>query len=179
MPIVSRVFSEGAINDKPLKNKDLLRESFIYNELSYMSKKDLAEFKKSPAAKYLVENDILSYSTLDRLVSDNFGDKGIEFFCCHMAKENGDDRWDELVRHREEERRIMDELIDSYGNEAKANADTYREQYLNHNLPKEYRVNDEAAAAVRGTMMALNAKSSINKAKELLKNKEEDQDEKE
>lgn len=146
MPIVkdreSRLFSEGTFNDKPLKNKDLLRESFIYNELSHMSKSDLREFKNSPAAKYLVENDILSYATLDRLVNDNFGDTGVEFFCCHMAKENGDERWDELVKHREEERRLMNELIDSYGNEARANADTYREQYLNHNLPKEYRVND-------------------------------------
>ena len=181
MPIVkpSRVFSEGTINDKPLKNKDLLREAFIYNELSYMSKKDLKDFSKSPAAKYLIENDILSYSTLDRLVSDNFGDKGVEFFVCHMAKENGDDRWDELVKHREEERRLMDELIASYGNEAKANADTYREQYLNHNLPKEFRVNDEAAAAVRGAMMALKAKSTVDKTKNALDNKKEEQAEEE
>jgi len=146
MPIVKgredRLFSEGTINDRPLKNKDLLREAFIYNELSGMSKKALREFKNSPAAKYLVENDILSYSTIDRLASENFGDRGMEFFCCHMAKENGDERWDELVKLRQEERRLMDELIDSYHDEAKANVDTYRETYINHNLPKEYRVNE-------------------------------------
>lgn len=141
-PKNDRLFSEGTIEGKPLKNKEALREAFVYNELSHMSKKDLKEFANGPEAKYLLENEIISYDTLERLISDNYGDKALEFFVCHMAKENGDDAWDEIVKHRAEERRLMDELIGKYGNEARLNADTYRETYINKNLPKSFRVNE-------------------------------------
>lgn len=136
----SAIFAEsGTLGSKDLKDKDALREAFVYSELSHMSKKDLREFAKTKEAKFLLENEIISYDTMDRLVNDTYGDRALEFMVCHMARENDDERWNELVRHREEERRLMDELVERYGEDARYHADSYRENYINKSIPKKYR----------------------------------------
>ena len=86
-----------------------LQEAFVFTELSHMPKQKLREFMKGPECKYLVENDIISGETLERLANEEYEDKAMELVVCHMAKENDDDRWNELVRHRAEERRLMNE----------------------------------------------------------------------
>lgn len=140
----SRVFAEGGnLGSKPLKDRDALREAFVYHELSHMSKKDLKTFAKSKEAKYMLENEIISYNTLERLVNDEYGDRAKEFAVCHLAKENDDERWNALCRAREEERRLMNELLDEYSEEATRIADRYRQDYINPSIPKIYRVNDD------------------------------------
>ena len=139
----SMVFAEsGNLGSKPLKDKNALREAFVYHELSHMSKKDLKEFAKSKEAKYMLENEIISYNTLERLVNDHYGDRAMEFAVCHLAKENDDERWNELCRAREQERRLMDELMATYSEQATRIAENYRQDYINPSIPKTYRVND-------------------------------------
>lgn len=136
---LSAVFNEGHISSgKPLKDKDALREAFVINELSHLPQKALKEFAKSPEAKTMLENEIISYDSLQNLVNDAYGDRATEFCVCHLAKENEDPIWDELVRHREEERRLMNALIARYGEEAKPHAKYYRENWINNSIPKRY-----------------------------------------
>ena len=50
----SAVFAEsGNLGSKPLKDKDALREAFVYHELSHLSPKMLKEFANSKEAKFI------------------------------------------------------------------------------------------------------------------------------
>lgn len=136
----STVFGEGNITPHgAFRDLKPLQEAFVYNELSHLSKSKLKEFMNGPECKYLVENEIISADTLEKLASDEYQDKAEELICCHMAKEVGDDRWDELVRHRAEERRIMNDLIQTYGEAAKPYVTSYRENFVYNCVPKGYR----------------------------------------
>jgi len=136
---LSKVFSEGTIQSgAPLKRPDVLREAFVVNELQHLPQKVLKEFVNSPEAKTMLENEIISYDTLNALANDIYKDRASEFCVCHLAKENGDPLWDDLIRHREEERRLMNELLAKYGEEAKPHAAMYRENWINKNVPKRY-----------------------------------------
>lgn len=139
----SAVFTEGGeIGGKPLKDRNALKEAFVYNELSHMSRKDLKEFATSKEAKYLIENEIISYNTLERLVNDQYGDRAKDFFVCHMAKESEDERWNDLLAVRERERQLMDDLYKTYGEQAELCAKTYREDYVNSTVPNHYKTSD-------------------------------------
>lgn len=139
----SMVFAEsGKLGSRPLKDKDALREACVYHELSHMSKKDLRAFAKSKEAKYLLEHEIISYDTLERLTSECYGDRALEFHVCHMAHENDDERWNQLCKCRDEERRLMDELMDTYKEAAMVAAKNFRKDYIEPSIPKTYRVND-------------------------------------
>lgn len=124
----------GLFNDtKPLQ------EAFVYNELSHLPKDKLRQFMNGPECKFLIENDIISSDTLERLSCDEYCDKAEELVVCHMAKEIGDERWDELARHRAEERRLMNDLIASYGEAARPYVKQYRENFVYNCVPKGYR----------------------------------------
>lgn len=138
--MASMVFGEGVVTPHgAFKDIKLLQEAFVYNELSHLPKDKLRDFMKGPECKYLVEEDIISADTLEKLASDEYQDKAEELVCCHMAKEVGDDRWDELVRHRAEERRLMNELIQTYGEAAKPYVAQYKENFVYNCVPKGYR----------------------------------------
>ena len=138
--MATMIFGEGVITPHgAFKDTKPLQEAFVYNELSHLPKEKLKEFVKGPECKYLIENDIISTDTLEKLVNDEYQDKAEELICCHMAKEVGDDRWDELVRHRAEERRIMNDLIQTYGEAAKPYVENYRKDFVYKCVPKGYR----------------------------------------
>lgn len=139
----SSVFAEGALDStRHLKPLNPLREAFIINELAHLPKKILKEFVSSPEAKMMLEEEIISYDSLTRLAGRDYNDRAEQLVVCHMAREEGDELWDELVRHREEERRIMNELISKYGTEAKPYVSNYRENYVNKYVPKGFRTGE-------------------------------------
>lgn len=138
----SSIFGESAstnIRDN-LKLKDIkpVREAFVLNELSHLPQSKLKEFVKSPEAKTMLEMEIISPEGLEHLTKDAYGDRGSEFMVCHMAQENGDDRWDELVRLRARERELMNSLIRDYANEAKPYCKNYRDNFVNKYVPKTF-----------------------------------------
>lgn len=137
---MSILFSEDAVMAPKSIFKDTrpLQEAFVFAELSQMPKQKLREFMKGPECKYLVENDIISGDTLERLANEEYEDKAMELVVCHMAKENDDDRWNELVRHRAEERRLMNELIGEYGDNARTYAENYRQDFVYKCVPEGY-----------------------------------------
>lgn len=121
-----------------MKDTKPLQEALIFCELQRLPKSKLREFLRGPEAKYLVENDIISGDTLDRLANEEFSDRAVILTVQHMAQEQGDERWNELVRHRAEERRLLDELIGDYGADAKTYAENYREDFIKKHIPKGY-----------------------------------------
>ena len=125
------VFAENTIivDNVRLKDSKPIREAFILQELANMPKEELRKYVKSSTARALVENEIISPAALEGLAKEAYSDRGIEFMVCHMAKENDDGRWDELVRHRAEERKLMDDLIRDYGARAADMCDGYRKDF--------------------------------------------------
>lgn len=136
----SGVFSENTDIRDNLKLKDIkpLREAFVINELSHLPQKKLQEFIRSKEAKTMLEMEIISPEALEQLSKDAYKDKAAEFMCCHMAKEAGDDRWDELVSLRAKERAIMNSLIRDYMEDVKPYCQNYRKDFVNKNVPKEF-----------------------------------------
>lgn len=133
------VLFEGIMAPQGLmKDTKPLQEALIFCELQRLPKKQLKEFLHSEGAKYLIENDIISGDTLDRLANEEFTDRAVILTVQHMAKENEDERWNELVRHRAEERRLMNELIGEYGDDARTYAESYREDFIKKHIPKSY-----------------------------------------
>ena len=134
------VFNKNSqINDN-LKLKDIrpVREAFVINELMHLPQKKLMQFVKSPEAKTMVDMEIISPDAIENLTKDAYGDRAKEFMCCHMAKENGDERWDKLVHLRMKERMLMNDLIRDYKGDAKPYCDNYRKDFVNKCVPKEY-----------------------------------------
>jgi len=136
----SKVFGESSNIRDNLKLKDIrpVREAFVLNELSHLPQNKLKKFVKSPEARTMVEMEIISPDALESLTKDAYGDRAAEFMVCHMAKENGDDRWDELVRLRAQERALMNSLLRDYCNHAAPYCKNYRNDFVNNNVPKEY-----------------------------------------
>lgn len=120
------------------KDTKPLQEAFIFQELSRLPKSKLHEFVTGPEAKYLIENDIISGDTLEALANEEYTDHAMELVVSHMAKENEDERWNELVRHRAEERRLMNELIGEYGDAAKTYAENARTNFVAKYVPASY-----------------------------------------
>lgn len=136
----SAVFSENTviIDNLQLKNPKPIREAFVVEQLRRNNKAALQEYVKSKHAKALLENEIISPDSLETLTKDAFGDRSMELMCCHMAHENGDDRWDEIVRLRAEERRLMNDLIRDYHASAATVCHNYQEELVDKYVPKEY-----------------------------------------
>lgn len=125
------VFAEVTVINDGIKLKDPkpIREAFVLNELANLPKDELKDYVKSSQARALVENEIISPAALEDLAKSAYADRGVEFMACHMAKENEDERWNELVRHRAEERRLLDDIIRDYGPGASKMCDGYRKDF--------------------------------------------------
>lgn len=135
------VFGESAIIDDGIQLKDPkpYREAYLITEFARrMNPEQLNKFVKSKHAQALVEADIIGYETLENLARGAYSDRSEELMVCHMAAENDDDRWNELVRHRAEERRILDELIRDYGSDAQDACKKYNSNFVNKYVPGEY-----------------------------------------
>lgn len=137
------IFGEDSIRDNmPLKDIRPVREAVIYNELSHLPQKKLKQFVESPECHQMMKMDILSPETVEHLARDAYKDRADEFSCCHMAKENGDDRWDKLVHLRAKEREILNSLIRDYGKETESYSHHYRDDFVKPCVPKEYQTGE-------------------------------------
>ena len=128
----SDVHMEGA-----LKNPNQFRDAILYESLNSLSSDKVKEFVSSNEAKFMVEEGLMSPETLERLA--NQGDCILKTTICHMAKENGDPMWDELVRLHMQERRIMNDLIEKYADEAKPVAESAVKTFVEACVPEYFR----------------------------------------
>lgn len=121
-----------------MKDTKPLTEALVFCEVSSWPAEKRKKFLNGPEGKYLLENDIISGDTFERLANEEFSDKAMLLTVQHMAQENEDERWNEIVRHRAEERRLLAELIGDYGAEAKTYAENARKDLLSSCIPKSY-----------------------------------------
>lgn len=138
-PVDNQLFGTGnAVIESSLKNPNQYRDAVLYESLSSLSKEKINEFVKSKEAEVMLNEGLISADVLERLAREH--DDGIlNTTVCHMAKENGDPLWDEFVRLRIEERRLMNELLDKYSNEAKPVADNAQTDFVENCIPKYFR----------------------------------------
>ena len=126
-----------------LKNPNELREAFIYNEMCTKSHSTIKKFVNSEAAKIMMNEGMISSEVLEKLAHDCDGGhcdkKEMEMTVCHMAKENDDPIWNELVRRRMQEQELLNALFNKYGEAAADKIDIYHKEFIEKGLPSEFR----------------------------------------
>lgn len=138
--ISSTLFDESATIKHTLKNPNQFREAVIYEHMSHKNPATIKAFINSPEAKAMIEAGSISYDTLDRLSRKADTDENcMKTAVCHIAKENDDDLWNELLKARAEERRIMNELMNKYRTEADPVALKARTEIIEKCIPSNYR----------------------------------------
>lgn len=141
MLIGSKVFGNPEAKlEATLKNPNQFRDAVLYESLSSLSDTKIKEFVNSPEAKMMLNEGLISAEVLDRLCAED-GNYMIKTTVCHMAKENGDPLWDELVRVRMQERRVLNDLLEKYGEEAKPVAENASKMFIESCIPEYFRHN--------------------------------------
>lgn len=132
----SNIQMEGAALNNPNEFKDAV----IYSSISELPSDKKKEFIKSKEAKAMIDNGIMSVEVLEKLAEDS--DNGVfKTAVCHMAKENGDPVWDEFIKARIQERRLLNELISKYGEDAKNVANRADKEIVEACIPEYFRTN--------------------------------------
>lgn len=138
--IQSNVFGNGnGVIESVLKNPNQYRDAVLYESLASLTQSKLNEFVDSDEAKMMIDKELISQDTLERLANEHKNSL-VDTTVCHMAKENGDPMWDELVKLRIEERRVMNELIDKYSDQAKPVVDNAQTDFIEACIPEYFRV---------------------------------------
>ena len=123
-----------AIIEGALKNPNQFRDAVLFESLNSLPTAKKKEFVNSKEAKTMLQEGLISTEVLERLSAE--ADNGVlKTTVCHMAKENGDPAWDELVKHRIEERRLLNDLIEKYGDKAKVIADNADKEFVEAYIP--------------------------------------------
>ena len=140
-PVTSRVFGGANITmESTLKNPNQFKEAVIYESLNSLPAKKINEFVHSEEARMMLNEGIISQDILDRLVANSEHEGNVlKTTVCHMAKENGDPIWDEFVKARIQERRLLNELIEKYGKDAKVIADNAEKDIVKACIPEYFR----------------------------------------
>ena len=134
------VFDESQTLPGVLKNPNQFREAVIYEYMSHKDPATLKRFVNSSEAKAMIEAGTITYDTLDRLAKKaNSDNTVVNTAVCHVAKENEDDLWDQLVKARAEERRIMNELLDKYRKDVEPVAINAKSEIIEKCIPSNYR----------------------------------------
>ena len=134
------VFDESTEIKAVLKNPNQFREAVIFEHMSHKDPATIKTFCSSTEARTMVESGAITYDTLDRLAQKANSDKGvINTAVCHVAKENDDELWNQLVQARAEERRIMNELLEKYRKEVEPVAINARTEIIEKCIPSRFR----------------------------------------
>ena len=134
------IFDESVEIQGVLKNPNQFREAVIYEHMSHKDPATIKIFCNSSEAKAMIEAGTITYDTLDRLAKKaNMDSRVINTAVCHVAKENEDDLWDQLVKARAEERRIMNELLDKYRADVGPIATNARTEIIEKCIPSKFR----------------------------------------
>lgn len=134
----SSVFGAGSVKmEAALKNPNQFREAVAIEIISGLPKSKIREFATSTEAKTMVESGIISQDAIDMLV-DSQKNRISMAAVCQMAKEAEDPDWDELVRLRIEERRILNNLVAKYGSKAGEIASNIQKD-INKTIPSYFR----------------------------------------
>ena len=134
------IFDESVEIQGVLKNPNQFREAVIFEHMSHKDPATIKVFCNSAEARAMVEAGSITYDTLDRLSRKANSDRSvINTAVCHVAKENDDDLWNQLMKARAEERRIMNELLDKYRSEVEPIAINAKTEIIERCIPSKFR----------------------------------------
>lgn len=137
--VSSKVFGGAtAVLEGTLKNPNQYRDAILYENLSALPAAKLKEFVRSPEAKTMLNEGLISRDTIDRLAAE-CKNGCLNTTICHIAKENDDPLWDELVKLRVQERRLFNELVAKYGEQARPVADNANKKFVESCIPEYFR----------------------------------------
>ncbi|WP_301066429.1 hypothetical protein [uncultured Duncaniella sp.] len=136
----SQVFGEAVevMSGYTLKNPNAYKEAVIYEALRHMPRRAIREFANSDAAKAMLEAELISPDTLATLAfegQDVNSDECKRIAVCHMAKENEDPEWNELVQLRMKERELLSTLFARYEDKADSLAESVQKDVLDKYIP--------------------------------------------
>ena len=136
----SKVFGSSNMKmENTLKNPNQYKEAIIFESLNNLSAEKRREFINSAEAKAMIESGVISQDTVDRLQECDTDCITLKTTVCHMAKEESDPLWDELVECRIKERRLINELIEKYGEKAKTVSDKVEKEIVEASIPEYFR----------------------------------------
>lgn len=139
--VTSKVFGSADVKlESALKNPNQFREAVLFEALNSLPVAKKKEFITSSEARAMLTEGLITKDMLERLTADSCNGT-LKTTVCHMAKENGDPIWDEFVRCRIEERRLMNELIEKYGDQAQSIADNADKDFVEACIPEYFRNN--------------------------------------
>lgn len=135
----SVVFGSGSIKlESALKNPNQFREAVLFEALSNLPNSKINEFIKSPEAKHMLSEGTVTPEMIERL--EDCGNNSVfKTTVLHMAKEENDPLWDELVNYRMQERRVLNQLIEKYGEKAKSVSDNAYKNFVEKCVPSYFR----------------------------------------
>ena len=135
-----RIFGDGDLHLESvvLKNPNQYREAVLFEIVTNLPKSKQKEFINSPEAKAMLEDGIITRDFLERVAAEHDGGC-LKTTVCHMAKENGDPLWDELIAARMTERRLMNELLAKYGTDAKTIVENANDEIIEMSIPEYFR----------------------------------------
>ena len=135
----SQVFGSADVKlEATLKNPNQFREAVIFEAINNLPTAKIKEFIGSEEAKVMLSEGMITQDMLERLAAEH--DNGVlKTTVCHMAKEEDDPIWDEFVQCRMQERRLMNELLEKYGEKAKDVVDNVNKTVIEACIPAYFR----------------------------------------
>lgn len=135
----SQVFGSADVKlEATLKNPNQFREAIIFEAINNLPTSKVKEFIGSEEAKVMLSEGMITQDMLERLAAEH--DSGVlKTTVCHMAKEEDDPIWDEFVQCRMQERRLMNELLEKYGEKAKDVVDNVNKTVIEACIPAYFR----------------------------------------
>ena len=135
----SKIFGSADVKlESALKNPNQFREAVVFETLSNLPSAKIKEFIKSDEAKAMMEAGVINQDMINRLADGNVNTL-LRTTVCHMAKEEDDPLWDELVSLRIQERRVMNDLIAKYGDKSAVVMKAIDKEFVEASIPEYFR----------------------------------------
>lgn len=136
---IRSVFEGGRLAPKSaLKQPNMYLESVIFENVSRLPRKKVDEFVNSKEAKTMMQEGYLSQATLERLANEHGMPGCVKSIACHLARENNDPAFKELLDSQRKAHQAIEEIIDKYGRDAEPIAQQYQ-QNLDSILPDYFK----------------------------------------
>ena len=122
-----------------LRNPNALRESMIFEYITNKGNDTIDKFVSSPEANIMKEEGMITDELIERLNDAKKENKNLQMTVLHMAKEDDDPMFAQLVALRAQEKEMMKELMDKYSEAAVEANKKYTQRFLSDEFPLEFK----------------------------------------
>lgn len=122
-----------------LRNPNALRESMIFEYITNKGNDTIDKFISSPEANIMKEEGMITDELIERLKDAKEDNKNLQMTVLHMAKEDDDPLFAQLVALRAQEKEVMRDLLNKYSESAVEANQKYTKRFLSDEFPLEFR----------------------------------------